>query len=176
MSCSTFAGLGRTFGSLPPQGSHLHGELRTEPFDEHIEAEVDALWRTEVDPALKEVRHAMADHGLVGNFSEPLAMICPALSMAPGSGPALQFSPALFSTSARQSQPQLQLARLSRPRRSKDCADAGREGLRQRHTTSSTRTRSSFVTLRRGRPLVYERNMIDELALRLVHGELPVGS
>jgi hypothetical protein len=33
-----------------------------------------------------------------------------------------------------------------------------------------------FVTLRRGRQLVYERNMIDELALRLVHGQLPVGS
>jgi hypothetical protein len=45
--------------------SHLRGELRTEPFDEHIEAEVDALWRTEVDPALKEIRQAMADHGLV---------------------------------------------------------------------------------------------------------------
>jgi hypothetical protein len=27
-----------------------------------------------------------------------------------------------------------------------------------------------FVTLRRGRQLVYERNMIDELTLRLVHG------
>jgi hypothetical protein len=27
----------------------------------------------------------------------------------------------------------------------------------------------------RGPPELYERNMIDELALRLVHGELPVG-
>jgi hypothetical protein len=46
--------------------SHLRGELRTEPFDEHIDAEGDALWRTEVDPALSEIRQAMADHGLVG--------------------------------------------------------------------------------------------------------------
>ena len=29
---------------------------------------------------------------------------------------------------------------------------------------------SCFVTLRRGRQLVYERNMIDKLALKLVHG------
>jgi hypothetical protein len=45
--------------------SHLRGDLRTEPFDEHVEAEVDALWRAEVDPALSEIRQAMADHGLV---------------------------------------------------------------------------------------------------------------
>jgi hypothetical protein len=42
--------------------------------------------------------------------------------------------------------------------------------------TPLTAANSCFVTLRRGRQLVYERNMIDELALRLVHGELPVGS
>ena len=42
--------------------------------------------------------------------------------------------------------------------------------------TPLTAAISCFVTLRRGRQLVYERNMIDELALRLVHGELPVGS
>jgi hypothetical protein len=45
--------------------SHLRGELRTGPFDEHIDAEIEAVWRTEVDPALKEIRQAMADHGLV---------------------------------------------------------------------------------------------------------------
>jgi hypothetical protein len=42
--------------------------------------------------------------------------------------------------------------------------------------TPLTAAISCFVTLRRGPQLVYERNMIDELALRLVHGELPVGS
>jgi hypothetical protein len=42
--------------------------------------------------------------------------------------------------------------------------------------TPPTAAISCFVTLRRGRQLVYERNMIDELALRLVHGQLPVGS
>jgi hypothetical protein len=36
--------------------------------------------------------------------------------------------------------------------------------------TPLTAAVSCFVTLRRGRQLVYERNMIDELALRLVHG------
>ena len=42
--------------------------------------------------------------------------------------------------------------------------------------TPPTAAISCFVSLRRGRQLVYERNMIDELALRLVHGQLPVGS
>jgi hypothetical protein len=36
--------------------------------------------------------------------------------------------------------------------------------------TPLTAAISCFVTLRRGRQLVYERNMIDELALKLVHG------
>jgi hypothetical protein len=45
--------------------SHLRSELRTEPFDEYIEAEIDHVWRTEVDPAIGEIRQAMADHGLV---------------------------------------------------------------------------------------------------------------
>jgi len=42
--------------------------------------------------------------------------------------------------------------------------------------TPPTAAISWFVTLRRGRQLVYERNMIDELALTLPHGKLPVGS
>jgi hypothetical protein len=42
--------------------------------------------------------------------------------------------------------------------------------------TPLTAAISCFVTLRRGRQLVYERKMVDKLALRLVHGELPVGS
>jgi hypothetical protein len=45
--------------------SHLRSELRTGPFDEHIEAELDAVWRAEVDPAIAEIRRAMADHGLI---------------------------------------------------------------------------------------------------------------
>lgn len=45
--------------------SHLRGELRTGPFDQHIQAEIDAIWRTEIDPAVGEIRQAMADHGLV---------------------------------------------------------------------------------------------------------------
>jgi hypothetical protein len=44
--------------------SQLRGELRTGPFDEHVSAEIDAIWRTEVDPALAEIRQAMADHKL----------------------------------------------------------------------------------------------------------------
>ncbi|QDP95298.1 hypothetical protein FOE78_04675 [Microlunatus elymi] len=43
----------------------LRGELQTGPFDEHIQAEIDALWRPDVDPALADLRQAMADHGLV---------------------------------------------------------------------------------------------------------------
>lgn len=45
--------------------SHLRGELQTGPFDQHIEAEVDSVWRNEIDPAIVEIRQAMADHGLV---------------------------------------------------------------------------------------------------------------
>jgi hypothetical protein len=45
--------------------AELRGHLRTEPFDEHTEAEIDAVWRSEVNPDLVEIRQAMADHGLV---------------------------------------------------------------------------------------------------------------
>ena len=45
--------------------SHLRGDMQTEPFDQHIQAEVDAVWRNEVDPAIAEIRLAMADHSLV---------------------------------------------------------------------------------------------------------------
>ena len=45
--------------------SHLRGELRTDPFDEHIQAEIDAVWRTEVEPAVGEIRQAMSEHRLV---------------------------------------------------------------------------------------------------------------
>jgi hypothetical protein len=42
--------------------SDLRGKLQTGPFDEHIGAEIDAIWRTEVNPALSDIRQAMADH------------------------------------------------------------------------------------------------------------------
>lgn len=53
--------------------SRLRSELRTGPFDQHIEAEVDALWRNEVDPAIVEIRQAMADHGLVREILRSLS-------------------------------------------------------------------------------------------------------
>ena len=43
--------------------SSLRSELQTGPFDEHINAEVGALYRTQVKPAIDEIRQAMADHG-----------------------------------------------------------------------------------------------------------------
>jgi hypothetical protein len=48
--------------------SSLRSELQTGPFEEHINAEIDAIWRTEVDPELAEVRQAMAEHALVREF------------------------------------------------------------------------------------------------------------
>jgi hypothetical protein len=57
--------LGEPLGCYRRQVSRLRGELRTEPFDEHIEAEIDAVWRADVNPAIGEIRLAMADHGLV---------------------------------------------------------------------------------------------------------------
>lgn len=45
--------------------SHLRGELQTGPFDQHIEAEIDSVWRNEIDPAIVEIREAMAGHGLI---------------------------------------------------------------------------------------------------------------
>lgn len=45
--------------------SQLRSEMQTGPFDEHIRAEVDAIFRTEVNPAIIEIREAMADHKLV---------------------------------------------------------------------------------------------------------------
>jgi hypothetical protein len=48
--------------------SSLRTQLQTGPFDEHIGAEIEALWRNEVGPELKEIREAMADHALVREF------------------------------------------------------------------------------------------------------------
>ncbi len=57
--------LGEPLGRYRRKVSHIRSELRSEPFDEHIEAEIDAVCRTEVEPAIGEIRQAMADHGLV---------------------------------------------------------------------------------------------------------------
>jgi len=43
----------------------LRGEMTVSPFDVNSEAEIQALWRTRVDPEIQEIRSAMADHGLV---------------------------------------------------------------------------------------------------------------
>jgi hypothetical protein len=50
----------------------LRNAMQTGPFDQHREAEIDASWRTEVEPALRDIRHAMADHGLVREFLRAL--------------------------------------------------------------------------------------------------------
>jgi hypothetical protein len=42
--------------------SDLRGKLQTGPFDGNVGAEIDAIWRTDVNPALFEIREAMADH------------------------------------------------------------------------------------------------------------------
>lgn len=45
--------------------NRLRAYLQTGPFDRNIQAEVDALWRTEVDPELNNMRAAMADTKLI---------------------------------------------------------------------------------------------------------------
>lgn len=57
--------LDEPLGRYRSKVSQLRGNMQTEPFDQHIHAEVDAIWRSEVDPAIAEIRHAMADHSLV---------------------------------------------------------------------------------------------------------------
>ncbi|VEP41814.1 hypothetical protein TLA_TLA_02899 [Tessaracoccus lapidicaptus] len=48
--------------------AQLRGLLLTGPFDSNIGAEVDSLWRLEVDPMIADVREAMAEHGLIREF------------------------------------------------------------------------------------------------------------
>lgn len=45
--------------------AQLRGELRGTPFDKEVDAEVNAVWRHEVDPAIADIREAMAEHALV---------------------------------------------------------------------------------------------------------------
>lgn len=46
----------------------LRGLLLTGPFDLNISAEIDSVWRLEVDPMIADVREAMAEHGLIREF------------------------------------------------------------------------------------------------------------
>jgi hypothetical protein len=50
----------------------LRSRLQTSPFDQHIEAEIDAAWRTDIDPALRDIRQSMAEHGLVRELLQAL--------------------------------------------------------------------------------------------------------
>lgn len=43
----------------------LRGHLQTGPLDRHIDAEIESIWRQTVEPALTDIRAAMAGHGLV---------------------------------------------------------------------------------------------------------------
>jgi hypothetical protein len=52
--------------------SDLRSELQTSPFDEHVNAEVDSIWRSDVAPEIAEIRQAMADHGFVREFLKAL--------------------------------------------------------------------------------------------------------
>lgn len=45
--------------------AQLRGQLRGTPFDKEVDAEVNAVWRHEVDPAIADIREAMAEHTLV---------------------------------------------------------------------------------------------------------------
>lgn len=64
--------------------SRLRGDLRTGPFDQHIEAEVDAIWRNEVDPAIVEIRQAMATTASFGRFCVASVGTCPTSSRVSG--------------------------------------------------------------------------------------------
>lgn len=57
--------LDETLGRYRRRVSELRGEIQTGPFDEHVEAEVDSVFRNEVIPAITAIRLAMADHSLV---------------------------------------------------------------------------------------------------------------
>ncbi len=48
--------------------AELRGLLLAGPFDPTISAEVDSVWRLEVDPMIADVREAMVEHGLIREF------------------------------------------------------------------------------------------------------------
>lgn len=48
--------------------AELRGLLLAGPFDPNISAEVDSVWRLEVDPMIADLREAMAEHGLIREF------------------------------------------------------------------------------------------------------------
>lgn len=123
--------------------SRLRSELRTGPFDQHIEAEVDALWRNEVDPAIVEIRQAMADHGLVREILRSLSGNVSDFVKGVGLPAGVTVSPPTCLTSAQLLLPVLPAPRpllLPSPR---PCATVRREGLRREPTTSTTSTKST---------------------------------
>jgi len=65
----------------------LRAHLLSGPFDEQFPADVDAIWRTRVEPELVNIKEAMADHGLVREVlkhigSDPKALLADAQELA----------------------------------------------------------------------------------------------
>lgn len=58
------AGLEEPLGRYRRKVTDLRSHLLTGPFDEHAGAEVHGIWRTEIDPAVTDIRNAMSDHTL----------------------------------------------------------------------------------------------------------------
>ncbi|MFC7619381.1 hypothetical protein [Microlunatus sp. GCM10028923] len=57
-------GLAEPLGRYRRKVTDLRSHLLTGPFDQHIDAEINNVWRTEVEPAVAEIRLAIADHAL----------------------------------------------------------------------------------------------------------------
>lgn len=57
-------GLDEPLGRYRRKVTDLRSYLLTDPFHEHADAEVHAIWRTEIDPAVTEIRNSMSDHSL----------------------------------------------------------------------------------------------------------------
>lgn len=53
--------------------SQMAVHLRVRAFDSEMPAELDDIWRTEVDPALRDMREALTQHGLVREVARSLA-------------------------------------------------------------------------------------------------------
>jgi hypothetical protein len=53
--------------------SQMAVQLRVRAFDSEMPTELDDIWRTQVDPALRDVREGLAQHGLVREVARSLA-------------------------------------------------------------------------------------------------------
>lgn len=53
--------------------SQMAVHLRVRAFDPEMPAELDGIWRTEVDPALRDMREALTEHGLVKEVARSMA-------------------------------------------------------------------------------------------------------